>query len=264
MASAATIADATDRELVVIWQADAHCACDFDHLFRPEGALLSEGFADQAESLGMDLINYMEIEPGSAKDRLVRLTATRDTYLRSAYPFAHPASTWYSENLALRRFRPNDVVMDLVASLGPEVPDLAVHIRMEGGRASEHLAWESPANWTAQAHRDIDLWRRRSHFSYFQTRIDQLMAQGLTGSLFLASDTPEAYAALTLRYGPRIRHLPRPARDRSVPAMVYALADALLLSRAPRLLGSGWSSFSELAARLSPHATEVELSGRDF
>ena len=263
MASAAAIAEATGRELVVIWQPDAHCGCAYEDLFHRQGGVLSEGFAAEAPSFGIDLFNYMEVEPGSAKDAPILLHGLRDAYLRSAYPLVHPASTWETENRALARFVPNEVVMDLVQRGGP-APALSVHVRMEGGRAAEHLAYESPANWTAEAHRDIDHWRRRSHYSYFLARIDQLVAQGLADSIFLATDTPEVQERLSQIYGDRLTTHPRPASDRSVVAMVHALADALLLSRAPRIVGSTWSSFTELAARLARHPITVELSGRDF
>jgi hypothetical protein len=42
------------------------------------------------------------------------------------------------------------------------------------------------------------------------------------------------------------------------------MADAILLSRAPLMLGSTWSSFSELAMRLAPGGIAVEMSGKDF
>ncbi len=263
MASAAAIAEATGRELIVIWQADAHCGCAYDDLFRRGGAVLSEGFAAEAPGFGITLYNYMEVEPGSAKDAPILLGGLGDAYLRSAYPLVHPASTWETENRALARFVPNEVVMDLVHRGGPP-PALSVHIRMEGGRGAEHLAYESAENWTAEAHRDIDHWRRRSHYSYFLARIDQLVAEGRADSIFLATDTPEVQDRLAQRYGARLATLSRPATDRSVVAMAHALADALLLSRAPRLLGSTWSSFTELAARLAQQPIEVELSGRDF
>jgi len=37
-----------------------------------------------------------------------------------------------------------------------------------------------------------------------------------------------------------------------------------LLSRSPLLLGSTWSSFSELAMRLAPQAIAIEMSGKEF
>ena len=263
MASAGAIAAATGRELVIIWQPDAHCACRFEDLFLPTGAVLDQGFHRDAPAMDIDLFNYMQVEPGSTKEQPVSLGAFRDAYLRSAYPLVSPCSNWHSENTWLHSLRPVPVVLDLVASVrNPN--DLSVHIRMEGGAAAQHLPYESAANWTPAAHREIDHWRKRSHFSFFLTRLDQLVAQGQADRIFLAADTPAVYDALLARYGDRIACLPRRVTDRSTQAMVYALADALLLSRAPRLLGSTWSSFSELAARLATAPYEVELSGRDF
>ena len=182
--------------------------------------------------------------------------------MRSAYPLISPFSNWDKENDWLRLLRPNPVVLDLVASVrSPNA--VSLHIRMEGGVAAQHLAYESSANWTEAAHQEIDHWRKRSHFSYFFPRLDQLIAEGQADTVFLATDTPAVYEAFSQRYGDRIASLPRPATDRSAPALTYALADMLLLSRAPRLLGSTWSSFSELAARLGD-PMDVELSGRDF
>lgn len=263
MASAGAIAAATGRELVIIWQSDAHCRSHFEDLFEPSGSVLNQGFHTECAQLGINLINYMEVEPGSAKNAPVDVGAIRDIYLRSAYPFVSPFSTWDSENAWLHRLRPNPVVLDLAASVRNENA-LAMHIRMEGGFADEHLPYESPGNWTEAAHLEIDHWRKRSHFSYFQTRLDQLIAQGHADTVFLASDTPSVYDAFTTRYGSRVASLRRDVTDRSTKALVHALADALLLSRASRLLGSQWSSFTELAFRLARKPIDVELSGRDF
>ncbi len=263
VASAGAIAAATGRELVIIWQPDLHCACRFEDLFLPTGAVLDQGFHLDATAMDIDLFNYMQVEPGSAKDQPVSLGAFRDAYLRSASPLVSPCSNWHSENAWLHRLRPVPVVLDLVATVR-QANDLSVHIRMEGGAAAQHLPYESAANWTPSAHREIDHWRRRSHFSFFQRRLDQLIAEGQADSIFLACDMPATCDALLARYGDRIACLPRRVTDRSAQAMVYALADAMLLSRAPRLLGSNWSSFSELAARLAVAPFEVELSGRDF
>ena len=263
IASAGAISWATGRELVIIWQPDAHCACAYDDLFIPSGAILSQGFHADAAAMDIDFYSYMEVEPGGAKDQPIALGAFRDAYLRSAYPFVSPLSTWASENGWLSHQRPNAVVMDLVNRVrNPNA--LSVHIRMEGGTAVEHLPYESPANWSAADHLEIVHWRKRSHFSYFQTRLEQLIAAGQADSVFLASDTPAVHDTFAARYGNRITGQPRSASDRSTPAIVHALADAILLSRAPRLLGSTYSSFTELANRLATQPIAVELCGRDF
>ncbi|MBC7478797.1 MAG: hypothetical protein H7317_11990, partial [Pseudorhodobacter sp.] len=180
-----------------------------------------------------------------------------------AYPLVSPCSNWHTENQYIRTLQPNHVVRDLVSSVrNPN--DLSVHIRMEGGAEVQHLPYESALNWTAAAHQDIEHWRKRSHFKFFVPRLDQLIAQGIANTVFLATDTPAVQAEFKRRYGDRVVWLPRPSSDRSSQSMVYALADAILLGRAPRLLGSTWSSFSELAARLSEAPMTVELTGRDF
>jgi hypothetical protein len=263
IASAGAIAAGTDRELVIIWTPDDHCACSFDDLFFPHGAVLTQGFAAEAQSMGLALFNYMEVEPGAAKDAPIAMGAFQDVYIRSAFPLISPCSNWHTENAAIHQMQPNEVVRALVSSVrNPN--DVSLHIRMEGGTAFEHLPYESPANWTAEAHQTIHESRQRSHFSYFLPRLDQLIAQGLADTVFLATDTPAVYGEFQSRYGARVTSLPRNVSDRSAQAIVYALADAILLGRAPRLLGSTWSSFSELAARLSAAPMTVELTGRDF
>jgi len=154
-------------------------------------------------------------------------------------------------------------VQELLASVrSPN--DVSAHIRMEGGRKDEHLPYENAGNWTDEDHALIDHWRSKSHFSQFMKRIDALIAEGRAERIFIAADKPETYEEFRGRYGDRLAWLPRSRYDRSAEQLQYALADAILLSRAPRLLGSTWSSFSELAQRLSPEGMKVEMSGKDF
>lgn len=260
--SAAAIAAGTDRELVVIWQPDAHCDCRFGDLYDYDAAVIDESFADRAAAQGCSVYNYMEVEPGAEKGAPIRGDGG-DLYLRSAYVLNSPLSSWEAENRFLRRLRPVGAVRDLVAAVrSPN--DVSAHVRMAGGAAYEHLAYESPANWTEAGHAEIAGWRQKSHFARFMDRIDRLEAEVGAARIFLAADTPEAYAAFAGRYGDRLAVLDRALYDRSAAQLRYALADAILLGRAPLLLGSSWSSFSELALRLAPREMTVEMSGRDF
>ena len=95
-------------------------------------------------------------------------------------------------------------------------------------------------------------------------RIDQLTGEGRAERIFVAADQAETYDEFRRRYGNRAACLPRTLYDRSTEQLIHALADALLLGRAPLLLGSTWSSFSELAQRLSARKMHVEMSGKDF
>jgi Glycosyl transferase family 2/N-terminal domain of galactosyltransferase len=263
LGSAAAIAEATGRELVVVWQPDDHCSGHLSDLYDYPGAVETTRFLDDAAQSGAAVYNYMPAEPGAAKDAPIRLDTSADIYARAASVLNSPASYWEGENRFLQSLSPIAQVRDLVASVR-HPNDLSAHVRMEGGRQHEHLTYEKADNWTAQDHALIDEWRQKSHFSHFLRRIDALIAEGRAQRIFLAADMPDTYAEFRQRYGDRLAFLPRSLFDRSASQLHYALADAILLSRAPRLLGSTWSSFSELAMRLAPVPMAIEMSGKDF
>ena len=261
--SAASIAEATDRELVIIWEPDHHCDCRFEDLFDYEGALIETGFIHEATSRGCDVYNYMTAEPNARKNAPLILDRSREIYARAAFVLNSEFSDWSADNVFIRSLVPVDAISDLVASTrAPN--DVTAHIRMEGGKKYEHLPYESPKNWTKKDHDLIAEWRAKSHFERFMKRLDQLITEGRAGQIFLAADRPETYDAFTERYGSRVAFLPRTTYDRSTEQLQYAVADALLLSRAPLMLGSTWSSFSELALRLAADGIQVEMSGQDF
>jgi len=261
LGSAAAIAAASDRELVVIWQPDDHCDGRFSDLFDYKGAVIEQRFVDERPDC--DIYNYMPNEPGADKDALIRLDTTRDIYARTAFVLNNPHSTWETENRFLQGLTPVGAVCDLIASVR-HPNDLSAHVRMEAGAGLDHNTYDRPENWRAEDHALIHEWRAKSHFSRFLHRIDALIAQGRANRIFLAADLPDTYLEFQQHYGDRLAWLPRSLYDRSAAQLHYALADALLLSRSPLLLGSTWSSFSELAMRLAPQAIAIEMSGKDF
>lgn len=271
IASAAGIAEATERELVVVWQPDHHCEARFLDLFRYGNAVIETAFPQVFARAGGRVYNYMEIEPGAAKDAAILAEEPEgcgragqgDIYVRSAYELVSPHRRPGTESAFLRGLQPTAEVIALVRSV--RCPNqVAAHVRMASGPAYEHLPWEAPSNWPARGHAEIAAWRARSHARYFIERLDALVAAGKADTIYLAADLPETYACLAERYGRRMAWLPRDHFDRSARQVQYALADALLLSNAERFLGSSWSSFSHLARRLSDRISRVEFSGIDF
>lgn len=260
--SAAAAAEASGRELVVVWQPDHHCEARLSDLFDYDGSVIEESFTGTAARIAR-LYNYMEVEPGAQKDAPIDTNAPGDIYARSAYTLRAPGSDWEAANRFLQALTPAEAVRDLVASVrSPN--DLSAHVRMVGAPGSDTASYDRAENWTPEGHALINHWREKSHYAHFMRRIDALIAEGTCDTLFLAADAPETYAEFLARYGDRIAHLPRTLYDRSAQQLHYALADAILLARAPRLLGSTWSSFSELAARLARQEMTVEMSGTDF
>lgn len=261
--SGAAIAKNTDRELVIVWEPDDHCECRMSDLFDYSGEVIEKNMLADAREQNFSIYNYMEIEEGAHKDAPLDPDQTGDIYARSAYPLKSPHTSWREENTFLQSLIPTQGVKDLLAQV-PGPNDLSVHVRMVGGQSAEHLSYEASENWTEEGHEQINHWRSKSHFSNFMARIDALTTKGECKNFFLAADNPETYQEFSRAYGDRVQFLSREVYDRSSEQLLYALADAILLSRTPRLLGSNWSSFTELAMRLSPHKIKLEMSGTDF
>ncbi|TGD63284.1 hypothetical protein EYC08_13375 [Tabrizicola sp. WMC-M-20] len=264
MASAAVIARATGRQLVVVWHPDHHCQARLADLLDYPGPVIEDDSADRFRARATRVYNYMEIEPGSAYGAAVLGGADPggDVYIRSAYSLTSHLTSMAQEQLFLRRLVPSQPVWDLVQSV-PHPSDVAAHIRMATGPDFEHLSFESSANWPAERHRELTEWRQKSDVSRFVDRLSRAFDQGARHA-FVAADLAATYSALSDRFGTRLRFLPRDSYDRSARQLQYALADLMLLTTAPLLLASHWSSFSDVAQRLSRPFHRVERSGIDF
>lgn len=261
LASATTIARQSGRDLFVIWTPDHHCDCTLRDLFKYEGNVVAD--IDALDLSGAARYSYMEAEQNSCKDGHINLNTERDIYIKSAYVINNDLSSWEKENAILRELIPVDAVMELVSQVVAE-GRVGVHVRMEGAKDTDHHSYDAPQNWNAASHAQISLWRGKSHYEKFMQRMDKLIAEDHGLRFFLAADTAAAYSAFSAKYGERFSCLPRRDYDRSLGQLRFALADALLLSRCKLLMGSTWSSFSELAQRLSTTIERVEMSGADF
>ncbi|WP_370241787.1 hypothetical protein [Pararhodobacter marinus] len=264
MASAAVIARASGRELVVVWRPDHHCEARIGDLLDYDGLVIEDSDPDILSRGAARVYNYMEIEEGAQFRAPVDPSdIAGDVYIRSAYTLESPLRNDRDEAAFLRALRPCAAVLELVYGVA-RPSDVALHVRMATGPAFDHLSYESPANWPPERHQELIEWRQKSDISRFVARLDRLLEERPVDSLFVAADLPATYAALIERYGDRVRHLPRTLYDRSARQLQYGLADVILLSAAPLFLASNWSSFSDLAQRLARPGRRVERSGLDF
>lgn len=260
LASAATIAKNLNRELVLIWEPDHHCDCRFSDLYDYAGKVIEKSFINDITNNDIDLYNYMELEANAVKDEIINI-GENDIYFRSAYVLNSELSSWEEENEFLQSLSPSVVINKLVSSINVD-NRLGAHVRMEAGKGLDNNTYDALENWSQESHTQIQHWREKSHFSHFITHIDQLPDHNM--GIFLATDLTETYASFSEYYGDRLVYLKRSAYDRSTVQIQYALADCILLSKCSRFLGSTWSSFSELAIRLTSKHQLFEMSGEDF
>lgn len=244
----------------------------------PAVDLLSAGRFDQ--------YNYMEPEMGAVKNQPIEVSSGRErrsVYIKTAYRLSHTAglsdvnlnqalsSLILSESvvallstLLQRPFRADGSVVPIeVGSVRAPVLDSAigVHIRHQppreevvGLRANEYPS----AAWAA-----LVAARELSSADVYIRAMRQAAAEPLK-HFYVSSDDTAIIAEMKATFGTdHILHLDtNDCHDRSTRCTQLALADQLLLAQTSRLLGSVWSSYSEVAAlwRLRPIRYPQEVS----
>jgi hypothetical protein len=245
LASGMWMAERLALRLVLSWEDDAGLACPFQALF-------SNVLDRDARALGglstAPLRDPRFVDPDLRDDHDV-------VEIASCQPFSHdPAVEAYSDEFwtAVRPYllalTPVEEVQRRVAALAASFEDttLGVHVRWDG-----------------------------QHFKYttaemFFPEIDAILEREPATRIFLASDSPAAIERFRERYRGAVLTLdgpgrPGPRRRDDVAALRDALADLLLLLRTRRLLGTFYSSFTELAGVLGaiPFKTVGSYGTRD-
>lgn len=266
LVSAAAIAQKTDRKLYVIWNPDDHCGARIGELLDYDGPVIAPEEAERVRACAPLSFNYMPDEADSSHGEVILQDLKAedgDIYIKSAYPINTPYRDKDLEKTLLRRLRPTQEILDMVESVRRPL-DLVAHIRMGFKTDPAQNIYEPAINWSQKRHDEMLSWRSKSHVSAFVKRIDALMKTRDFESIFVASDSSVAYDEIVSRYGEKVRFLKRKTYDRSSDQIKYALADLLLLASGRYFLSSTWSSFSDVAQRISSPGRKFERSGIDF
>lgn len=245
VASGMAVAAASNRPLLVVWVPDAHANCSIHRLFAgplPFAVLESELPMAWLPRDRFQAYNYMPGEAGSVKREWVRLDHRRHLFVRSAYRVAHERGDWAYTMRKMRQLRPRASVRQRLVA---DSSMIGLHVRGVVDAISDYGANGSAA---------LAEWRERSTWPRF---VDRMRAEPPDRSFYLAADSPAAYEGLKAAFPGRIRHAERSERctrpgarcdlDRGCEGMEAALVDVLNLARTQRILGSFYSSFSEVA-----------------
>jgi len=292
LASAMAMAASLQRPVLLVWVPDLHCNCSFRKMFATplQFALLEEEIPkENLTSDEFQVYNYMRPEPGAVKDAPVSPDGRRHIYFKSGFIMNHPFGGWKYAQRQLQRLVPvEEVERMLVATKGT----VGLHIRnvfdAPRDEATNTSVVGKEAVLGAQKEYGVDgtralmAWRKASHWSNFVPRIISLLREhgfrhpsGLAQQplqFYLAADSEEAYTGLTKRFPNRILFTQRQCASsrcdfRDCAGMLFSLVDMLNLARTHLILGSGWSSYSEVAAYIGGHAGKpvpILMAGRDF
>lgn len=266
VASAMAVAAATHRPLLVIWVPDGHCNCSLRMLLAsplPFALLEVELPISSLPAESFQAFNYMPGETGSVKREWVRVDHARHLYVRTAYRIAHERGEWPFAARKLRELQPR---ANLVSGLVADGSMVGLHVRGVVDAISNY-----GENGTAA----LADWREKGSWPHF---VDRMRTEPGWRRFYLAADDSKAFDGLSAAFPGRIvtnaEGLARCRRgrcdlDRGCAAMGTALTDILNLARTGRILGSGYSSFSEVAryyGAADSLGTELpfEAAGIDF
>ena len=187
-------------------------------------------------------------------------------YFKSGYiANVHPMSLTrrMDINIELRALTPTSKVTAIVAKFDQQRlhRSYGIHIRSRT-LANDNVAVNNDCEYTKSGAWTTDYWRSRSQLPVFIHKINQKLRLRKDATFFVAADDRNLIKRLRELYPGRIDSIDRDCDDREAECVVYAMADLICLSKTRRLYGSNWSSFSEVAGRLTNR--RLYLSGKDF
>lgn len=216
-------------------------------------------------------------QPTPSSDRDSRRDSTTDSHVVTACVLNNPLTNWSKESKWLRdHLKPTAAIAALLETENARhhlESAIGVHIRM-GLPPSEHK-YEDCSTWAEAQQRALETARRNSDVSVFAHEMENLWKVTPDQRFFLCADNPRAYEFMSRRFPDQVTRglvfwLNKSTYDRGLTQQKGAVLDVFLLSRCVSLLGSPWSSFTELASRIAGGGTlpngqsRLRVAGKDF
>ncbi|AYV86000.1 MAG: glycosyltransferase, partial [Solivirus sp.] len=276
LASAYVIAKETNRKLVVIWEADSHCQAKLTDLFKLNFLFRDIVIVDCIDDIDVNgSVQYYieECDYGysdnivydyfKTKGAYIDDTLPQDIYVISACVLNNSHTSWEKETHFLKHLEVTDDIGVAIYefTFKHKVFDMiGLHIRM--GQPIENYQYEDISSYTEEAKASITKWREKSHWSAFAKEMDFILKTQPNQKFLLCCDNPEIYREMSEKYKQTIVYLEKRHFDRSVDQIKSAVIDLMLLSKTKYIMGSNWSSFTEIAHRLS--GTTLLMAGVHF
>ncbi|KAI9018425.1 hypothetical protein DFJ74DRAFT_229317 [Hyaloraphidium curvatum] len=262
LASAMALARATTRSLRVIWGLDLHMPVKFGDLFDLDpGGSPAIDFVYRfneldVDPLRVDVYNYMEAE-GGIKAQYINATSPKHIYVKTAYQLNHSSVSDDSVATELTQLRPKPEIHAMVQSVaaGRDLGKLVgVHVRS----MAPDLEFEGvDKEYTP---RDLAKLRRFRLACTHEPFIARLRNMNISG-VFVSSDHPMSTQAFEAVFGSdSVVSLSESCSNRTLECLRTAVAELYLLASTSTILGSFWSSFTELARLLGRRPKTFEFA----
>lgn len=241
------------RKLYVVWERDSHVDCLFPDLFQTDFLsleILNGPFIPDTEAF--DVYDYM----GPDKYKLIDFATLKHIYVRSAYRLNSTIADWHGEGKRLKYFKPNRQTLQLISSARKKLGRnfIGVHVR----NAAPDI--ELPSEKYLESENELRRYRRACNVSAFLQKMSQVSKS--KRHFFVAADTESAKASLAREFADHVVYINnKNCNERSCDCLRYAIADLWMFQGAQHIIGSFWSSFTEMAGVLAN--IQPEYIGQD-
>eukprot|EP00128_Syssomonas_multiformis_P003267 Colp12_sorted_trinity150504_noHs@20095 len=248
-AYAKALAQKLRRKFIVVWAPDNHCQATWDDLFERDDTVLDSVPDSMLDPDIVDIYNFMETEPGGKKDQTVNVKSNKHIYLRTAYPVKSIYMRKMKADRILQRLRVKPEI-EMEADKIFDVDDMiGIHIRMVAPDQKDvpglsKNEYSDAAKAQMQAHRDA------CHYENFASKIREKLKTNPDQVFYISADNDDARSALKKEFGKHVVFQEGNCPDRTRECIQKALVDVLQLSRTRYIIGSNYSTFSELAASM--------------
>ena len=252
LGAAMVLAKKSYRWLRVIWTPDMHVNATMDSLFDLPASNLFDVWEDfdsrELEGENVDVYNYMDFKE---RYRYIDGWSMNHIYVRSAYILNSSIVTEDLINEELRTLVVHPAVRELMSRV--EIPANAtlvgVHVRSAGPR--DEMKGLSDQEYTETEFETMEFYRNHSTARYFVEKMKEAEKAGSGPvAFYVAADNSKEVEYLTRKF-PNIITLPNSCSGRTMRCMRTALAELFLLGSCSKIIGSFWSSFTEVAGRLA-------------
>jgi hypothetical protein len=263
LASAMVVARKSGRWLRVVCPTDIHFNATLGDLFELQNSGLrdvwDEFVPDELTLFKVDSYDYMD---PAQKYASIDHKSKNHIYVRSAYRLNSTLVTAAEEDEALRSLVLAVSVRKLVESVAlPEGrPLVTVHVR--NLHPKTELAGMRENEYSPQDLQDIVKFRNATKPAAFVAEMKRLAANDSSTAFFVAVDSPASLAEVKTAV-PNVLHLSTGGcMSRAADCLQVALAEMVLLGKGGTLLGSYWSSYTEMAACYA--GVVPRYAGQDF
>lgn len=276
MASGMAISNRTGRHFRLIWELDEHCNVHFQELFSNNIDVWDKFEPNEISSANFERYNYIENEKGAVKYKIIDTDSLNHIYVKTSYKLNHAQAKTENMRHALSELQLQPHISAMVDSINV-TGFIGVHIQNKDPRTE--LPNISNNTYSDGGWKKLIFWRQSVSVSLFATEISHILKKYPNQSFFLSTDSEKTRKELNNLFPGRIRSLDgETCENRSQICISFATVDLWILSRTKEILGSPYSSFSEVAGLLankttkyasidfphieSEHQTKQELSGR--